>query len=280
MHLIMILISLSLAWFLRMMPLSFAGTWNERWHKALFLSLFPSLLLLTTAISLICMGFKGQMLGMQASWIGYSVAILFLTVAVGCLLKLSYQGYITIRQISFYSQQIVLGKKAKIIKIDFPYSAQIGFWKSQLVISQGLLDSLDREHLEAVLAHEQAHYVYKDTFWFFWLGWLQSLTNWLPNSEILRQELLLLREMRADRIAAQQVDPLLLAESLLTVAKAPIRSSQVFCATFSDTVPANRLEERIDALFTEFESNLSLGWWSWSWIVLISVPLLTVPLHY
>jgi Zn-dependent protease with chaperone function len=280
MHLIMILTSLSLAWLLRMIPLSFTGTWHDRWQKALFFSLFPPLLLLMTSIALICMGYQGQMLGIQASWIGYSVAIIFLTIAVGCLFKLTYQGYITIRQISFYSQQIVLGKKAKVIEIDFPYSAQIGFWRSQLVISQGLLDNLDREHLEAVLAHEQAHYLYKDTFWFFWLGWLQSLTCWLPNSEILRQELLLLREMRADRIAAQQIDPLLLAESLLTVAKAPVRSSQVFCATFSDTVPASRLEERIDALFTESESSLDLSWWNWSWILLISIPLLTVPLHY
>jgi Zn-dependent protease with chaperone function len=280
MHLIIILTSISLAWMLRTIPISLTGNWHERWHKALFFSLFPPSLLLMTAIALICMGSQGSMLGMPASWIGYSMAIIFLTVAVGCLFKLAYQGYITIRQISFYSQQIVLGKKAKIIDIDFPYSAQIGFWRSQLVISQGLLDSLDREHLQAVLAHEQAHYFFKDTFWFFWLGWLQSLTSWLPNSDRLYQELLLLREMRADRIAAQQVDPLLLAESLLTVAKAPVRSSQVFCATFSDTVPANRLEERIDALFTESESNLNLNWWSWSWILLIPIPLLTVPLHY
>jgi Zn-dependent protease with chaperone function len=249
MHLIMILTSLFLAWFLRMMPISFTGTWNERWQKALFFSLFPPLLLLMTAIAVICMGSQGKMLGIQAIGISYGVAIIFLTVALGYLLKLIYQGYITIRQVRFYSQQIVLGKKAKVININFPYSAQIGFWRSQLVISQGLLDSLDQEHLEAVLAHEQAHYFYKDTFWFFWLGWLQSLTSWLPNSDRLRQELLLLREMRADRIAAQQVDPLLLAESLLTVAKAPVQSSQVFCATFSDAVPASRLEERIDALF-------------------------------
>jgi Zn-dependent protease with chaperone function len=280
MHLIMILTSLSLAWLLRMMPISFVGNWDERWHKVLFLSLFPSLLLLMTSIAVICMGSQGQMLGIQASWISYSVAIIFLTIALGCLLKLSYQGYITIRQIRFYSQQTVLGKKTRVININFPYSAQIGFWRSQLVISQGLLDSLDREHLEAVLAHEQAHYFYKDTFWFFWWGWLQSLTNWLPNSDRLHQELLLLREMRADRIAAQQVDPLLLAESLLTVAKAPVQSSQVFCATFSDAVPASRLEERIDALFAESESSLTSGWWNWSWILLIPIPLLTVPFHY
>ena len=52
-------------------------------------------------------------------------------------------------------------------------------------------------------------------FGFFWWGWLRRLTEWLPHSKELWQELLLLRELRADQWAAQQVDPLVLAESLL-----------------------------------------------------------------
>jgi len=74
------------------------------------------------------------------------------------------------------------------------------------------LDTLDNAHLDAVIAHEQAHF-YWDTFWFFWLGWV--LHCHCCNTESLWQELLILREVRADHWAAQQVDPLLLAESLL-----------------------------------------------------------------
>jgi Zn-dependent protease with chaperone function len=280
MHLIMILISLLLAWYLRTIPCSSLGTWNQRWQRAIFLFSFPPLLLIMTAIAVMCMGSQGQMLGMEASLFSYGIAISLGAIAIILLIKLTYQGYIAVRQVRFYSQQLILGRQARVIEIDFPYSAQIGFWRSRLVISQGLLNSLDKEHLEAVLAHEQAHYFYRDTFWFFWLGWLKSFTTWLPNSNALWQELLLLREIRADRTAAQQVDPLLLAESLLTVAKAPWQTAQVLCATFSDAIPRDRLGERIDALLEESESNLNLSWWRWSWMVLVLVPFLTVPLHY
>jgi Zn-dependent protease with chaperone function len=50
------------------------------------------------------------------------------------------------------------------------------------------------------LAHEQAHAHYRDTFWFFWLN---VLTSWLPHTEALWQEILFLREIRADEKAKE-----------------------------------------------------------------------------
>ncbi|NET89293.1 MAG: M56 family metallopeptidase [Kamptonema sp. SIO1D9] len=178
-----------------------------------------------------------------------------------------------------YSQLEVAGKIAHILDTNFPYSAQIGFWHSDLVVSKGLLQTLDKAHLQAVLAHEQAHDYYRDTFWFFWLGWLRFCTSWLPNTEALWQELLLLREMRADRQAAERVDPLLLAESLLEVAKAPLQFSDSFSVAFSCATPPNRLAERIDALLTNSESPSSANFWSWSWMLFALIPLFTVPFH-
>jgi Zn-dependent protease with chaperone function len=281
MHLIIILTSLVLAVGLRLKNnQSSRVSWVKRWQIALFFFVFPPLLLLMTAFAVIGMGSGGQMLGIQASWVSYAVAVSFLIFAGALLLKLTYQGYTSIRGVNSYSQQLVLGKQARIIDLDFPYSAQIGFWRSQLVISQGLLASVDDEHLEAILAHEQAHYFYRDTFWFFWLGWMRSFTSWLPNSKDLWQELLLLREMRADRVARKQVDSLLLAESLLALTKAPLISSQILCAAFSDAIPRNRLEERIDALLEDPEADSNFSWWNWSWMILALIPLLTVPLHY
>ena len=97
-----------------------------------------------------------------------------------------------------------------------------------------MLDALDRPHLDAVLAHEQAHVYYRDTFWFFWLGWIRSFTIWLPNTEAVWQELLLLRELRADRQATEQVDFLLLAESLLIVAQNPLLASPAISANLHE----------------------------------------------
>ena len=279
MHLLMILISLAIAWLLRLTKIPPQQTWIGRWQQGLFFFLFPPLLLLTTAISVVSMGFRGEMLGIQASWLSYLISVTFILIAVFWLLKLAYQGYQSCQQVRTYQRRSIVGKIARILETDFPYSAQIGFWRSELVVSQGLLKSLDSEHLNAVLAHEQAHLYYRDTFWFFWLGWLRHLTLWLPNTEALWQELLLLRELRADRKAAEQTDSILLAESLLKVARDTIQDDTLLCATFSCTVPKNRLEERIDFLLDDTSLIPATSWQNWSWTILLFIPLLTIPFH-
>ncbi|NJK53722.1 MAG: M56 family metallopeptidase [Leptolyngbyaceae cyanobacterium SU_3_3] len=142
-----------------------------------------------------------------------------------------------------------------------------------------IIETLDAEHLESVLVHEQGHTYYHDTFWFFWLGGLRRLTCWLPQTEALWQELLILRELRADRWAAQTVDPLLLAEALLWVVSAPQIQPEGLCASFSSAVVKNRLNERIDALLKPSEEGSSEGTRSWLWLLWVSLPLLAVPFH-
>ena len=279
MHLIMILVTLGLAFSLRLLPFDFTGNWTQRWQKTLLLFLFPPLLLLVTAFAILYMGADGKMFWLKAGWFSYLLAIGFLGYTCFCLLRLTYQGWQSWRQVRTYSQQEIAGNTARILQAALPYSTQIGFWKPELVVSEGLLDSLDLDHLQAVLAHEQAHYHHRDTFWFFWLGWLHSCTYWLANSESLWQELLLLREMRADRDAAVQVDPLLLAEALLTVASAPLKFTQSYCASLSCATPRNRLAERIDALLSQPETPVTSSFWSWTWLLFVFLPLITVPFH-
>ncbi len=279
MHLFAVLIIIVLAWIVRHSPIG-TGTWAKRWHQALFVLVFPALLLLSTAIAVLYMGCHGAMLGIQVGSWGCAVSASLLIFALGCLGKLAYQGNQAIDQLTNYEQQSIEGNTARIIELDLPYSAQIGFWRSELVVSRGLLITLDQEHLKAVLAHEQAHVYYRDTFWFFWLGWLRSFTCWLPNTETLWQELMLLRELRADRHAAQEVDFLLLAESLLTVAKTPLESSPILCANFNDYTVGDRLNERINSLLEETKAVDSVQWQYWSWVCLLFLPLLTIPLHY
>lgn len=279
MHLIVIVLVLAIAWRLRTTENLVKATWSDRWQQVLFLFLFSPLLLIITAVAIIYMGCHGSMLGIQASWVGYSIAVSFLLFVGYCLLNLTWQGYRSLKHLQTYPSQKIAATTARILDTDFLYSAQIGFWNSQLVISRGLLTSLDRQHLLAVLAHEQAHANYRDTFWFFWLNWLRTCTAWLPNSELLWQELLLLRELRADAQAAKQVDFLLLAESLLTVAQAPLESSIPLCANFNDP-SGDRLEVRINSLLTAAEVNSQVNWQSWTWLLWLSLPLLIIPLHY
>lgn len=279
MHLSIILVVLTAAWWLRSQWEKKPGNWLTRWQQTLSLFLFPPLLILATAIALLCMGPTGKMAGWQTGWFSYGLGLAFVgwTAVIG--LNLVWEGWQTIQQIRTYPQ-IQLGETpGRLLKNTFLFCGRIGFWKPELVVSEGLLATLNSEQLEAVLAHEQGHYYYRDTFWFFWLGWLKAISKWLPNTEALWQELLLLRELRADQWAAQQVDSLLLAESLLLVAIAPIVHSDNFCAPLSTVAPSNRLEERIEALISQPENPTTVDLWFGQFFLLSLLPLLTILFH-
>jgi Zn-dependent protease with chaperone function len=291
MHIAMILGVLGLAWCLRwlyspsnMLLNRQQITHQERWQRSLFLFLFPPLLVLMTAIAVIFMGPQGQMMGFQAGRFSYIVAIALLIYAVvwGCILIL--QGLRAVRKVSSYPRSELASQLAgqMVRAIDTPqiFAAQVGFWQPHLVVSEGMLQKLDREHLHAVLKHEQAHDCYRDTFWFFCLGYIKQLTVWLPNSDLLWHELLLLREMRADRWAAQYVDKLLLAEALLcSVSGAIAPEIDIFCAAFSCPMPRSRLEERIDAILDETTPETNPNYAVFGWLILSLLPLISIPFH-
>ena len=176
MHLLTILIVLTIAGLVRSsLPLS-QGTWTERWHQSLFLLLFPALLILTTAIAILYMGCHGAMLGVQVGSFGCGVSAIVIIFALGSFCQRAYLGLTSIKQLDNYQCTHLDGITAKVIDTDRLYSAQIGFWQPKLVVSQGLLDTLDKDRLKAVFAHERAHLYYRDTFYFFWLGWIRSST--------------------------------------------------------------------------------------------------------
>ncbi|MDR9403352.1 MAG: M56 family metallopeptidase [Halothece sp. Uz-M2-17] len=288
MHTVMILIALLGAVIIRWLWSPHDPNDTQRWHSTLFYFLFPPLLLLMTAMAVVAMGTHGKMLGLGNGHFSYGLAVLFIGCAIALLIWQFYTGTQSLRQLEETSHSPLLektkttiaGYPAYLLPTKIPYSAQIGWWQSQLVVSQGLLSILDPSQLEAVIAHEQAHLYYRDTFWFFWLGWLYRITIWLPNSRELWEDLLLLRELRADWKAAQTVDPLLLAESLVTVAKFTVQYPEVGCAALSCTANKSRLEERIEALINEKEviapPLLNLG----RELIWTLTPLVTMPWHH
>jgi beta-lactamase regulating signal transducer with metallopeptidase domain len=283
MHLTLIVIAVGIAlgvrqighiWFQPQQPVS------QRWHWLLGQFLFPPLLLLWTAIAVSSMGTEGHMLGLPVGWIGCLLSCGFLVAAGLMLFWQMAQGWRSVYRIRSCPRSQVKGRSARILATANLFTAQIGFWQPELVVSQGMLTHLTSEQLQAVLTHEQAHLHYRDTFWFFWLGWIRRLTFWLPYTETLWQELLLLRELRADQWATRQVDPLLLAESLLLVVRSPCFHSENCCAAFGATTPINRLEERIEALLGEPNETQPKPQILWIWMSLVFVPLLTVLFHH
>jgi Zn-dependent protease with chaperone function len=279
MHSIMILMALAIALGLRLIPISIKGDWEQRWQRSLFCFLFPPLILITTVLAILLMGAQGEMLGVKASWFSYWLGCAFILSLTLNLAKLAHQIWRSQQKIITYQKQLIQEKPAYLINIDLPYIAQIGFWQPKLVVSQGLLKILDESQLEAVLAHEQAHLYYYDNFCFFWLGWLRASTSWLINTETFWEELLLLREIRADLAAVKTVDALVLAESLLTVAQTSLQPDSCFAIGFSLPLPANRLAQRIDALINHATLPNSPNLIYWSWLLLLLAPWATIPFH-
>jgi Zn-dependent protease with chaperone function len=213
-------------------------------------------------------------------WVSYWLAVAFLGFSLFCLVQAALIGWKMIAQVRTYPLIEIDGNNARVLEVSTPYSAQIGFWRPELIVSQGLLDTLPPAHRQAVLAHEHAHYHYRDTFWFFWLGWLRQISSWLPYSTAIWEELLVLRELRADRWAAQETDGLLLAETLLLVVqKNTAVFEDTYCAAFSQVASADRLTQRIEALINLPASIESHNWWRWKWLMLSLLPLLAIPLH-
>jgi Zn-dependent protease with chaperone function len=288
-HFEMIFGSLCLAWGLRYGwqnrdQVTHSASWQMRWQKALVCFVLPPLLVVMTAIAVLCMGAEGQMIGLQAGRLSYAIALIFLIYSIVRIGQLAWSGWQSLQKLQdivIDSENVnLVNEPVKLLNMPMLFAAQIGFWRSHLFVSQGLLDTLDADHLEAVLLHERAHAHYRDTFWFFWLGCLRQVMPWLPNTQALWEELLLLRELRADRWAAQYADGLLLAESLLAMVSSNMHPTPTFAAAFGATNPSDRLEERVNFLLAAPEPLPQFSWRSLFWIGFSLLPLAVLPLHY
>ncbi|MEM9151038.1 MAG: M56 family metallopeptidase [Cyanobacteria bacterium P01_F01_bin.3] len=288
MHLHMLAVAVAVSVLARLLyrRIDSSRSWQMRWHLALTAFVVPPLLLLATTVAILLMGVGGTVYAWDGL-LSYGLSLAFVLLALALWLQLSWLTHKTLREIRRSPKSLIeaggVRSVGRVMDLSAVFSAQVGVWSSELVMSQALLTHLDEPHLEAVLAHEMGHAHYRDTFWFFWLGGLRRLTIWLPFTEALWQELLLLREVRADRWAARRVDSLVLAESLMSVITAPLMTAESVCPGFSCAAPRSRLAQRIDALLLDESAGLlmnsELMLWQKVAIALALSPLLTIPFH-
>ncbi|MBD1872521.1 M56 family metallopeptidase [Nodosilinea sp. FACHB-131] len=233
------------------------GAWPVRWESALSAFCLPPLMIVLAAVAVLSMGHHGTMIGQAVSPVGCWVSLGILFFAAGVLAYALGQAVRTawgLRQYAVVS--LPQGAQARCLPIDLPLAAQVGLWRSSLLVSRGWLEQLTASEQQAMLAHEQAHADHRDPFWFFWLGVVRRFTSWLPNTEALWEELLLLRELRADRQAANTSDPLVLAELLVKLARQMALTthsqfSEHWLETgvgFNQALSLTRLEQRVNAL--------------------------------
>lgn len=313
MHAIMLLLALGIAGLLRWGSRwrrtiqSDSLTWNDRWIQTLSTFLLPVLLMITTLVAIVWMGPQGHMLGQPVGWISYGMAggaISWAMLTGGIQL---WQSWRTVQPIHTYPIKTIADQQVRVLNSPYLFAAQIGVWQPELVISAGLLERLDPDHIEAVLLHEQAHRYFRDSFWFFGLAWIRRFTGWLPYTEVLWRELLILRELRADRWAATKVDPLILAEALLRVAgdlsgytwDPDLEAMDEIPSTWNPCPPIvglvqgeasnDRLQERIEALLDKLEPSSDRSaantppiqpWINGIlWFLPALLPLITIPFH-
>jgi Peptidase family M48 len=256
---------------------------SSPWGATLALFVGPPLMLVITAVAIVVMGPSGKNMIHWEGLLSYSLALGFLLIALVSVMALGIQAHGSLRQLKQYPLVCLDHYLARVLDTDGLFSAQIGFWQPELVVSKGLLQTLSPGQLQAVLAHEAAHHHYRDTFWGFWLGSLRRLTAWLPYSETLWQELALGRELRADRWASQTVDPLDLAEALVQVIAYPLPELGLVSIGFSEAVAPSRLARRIDALLDPkpmIAPALEIQVWHWAEVSLALTPLLIIPFHH
>ncbi len=273
MHLGIFLVGLAIAWLSRQVV---GGQLN--WDHCLTRFLFAPLLLLCNAVALVTMGTDGAMLGRPLGFwsvLSYVFACAYLLYALAVLLYRAFGAWQSLLSIEALPQVQWQGEIAYLLPAPQPIAARVGWWHAKLVISEGLLQSLAEPHLSAIKHHELAHLHFRDTFWFFWLGWLRQISQWLPQSDSLWQELLLLRELRADSWARCYTDPLVLAEALYLMASSHSQWQSEFTASASDRL--DRLEMRINYLLQPLsDSPSSATVWRCALAIL---PLFTICWH-
>ncbi len=278
MHLVLLIIVLTIAYTVRLISKLTIIKQEKKWGLSLFFFAFPPLILLMTCLTITLMGYQGEMWGIKASKFSYYSALFYVIFAIIILFKSFLNLRKSLLLIKEYSSTNIDNQEVKILNSSFPYAAQVGFLRSQLVISEGLIQLLSKDHLNAVIAHENAHKTYKDPFFFFWLFYLKKIAFLFPNNETNWQNLLLLRELRADKKAAEKVDFLLIAESLVTVTSATVKQKQSLNLMLQCPFNDDRLEERINNLLEE-NHQFKFNWWQVVWLILIFIPYSFLPFH-
>lgn len=268
-----------------------------QWQRTIVTLIVPPLLLLSGAIAILLMGHHGQMWGFPVGSLACFAAGIGILLTVGQGVRVVIQQWSMQQWFTDLPQIELPGVSANTIvyALDNPglLAGQVGLTQSRIIVSKGLLEQLTPTQLQGVIAHEQAHYDYRDPLWFMGFTWFRYVSGWLPGTERLWQDLLLLRECRADAQAARQVDPLVLAETLVTVVRSAVAVPQVTLGydwiAFDTLTPQDRLEFRVQSLIqadlepgvTEAFQGLFRGlFWVRATLLLSLLPLGTIVFHH
>ena len=131
-----------------------------------------------------------------------------------------------------------------------PSAFAFGIFKPTLVVSKGLLEKLNLRELEAVLAHEIAHMVRRDSLTIWLAKILRDVMFYNPFSYLIYSFLVREKEKASDEWGiAVTKKPLVFAQSIFKVWKLVLRfnsASRIRAATPYLVPKASLLEERVE----------------------------------
>lgn len=260
--------------------------WPRRWMVTLGVFCLPPLMLLVAAVTVLVMGHHGTMMGRGVSplgcWLGLAILAWGVTVAAEAVVRALYSQW---RWRQYDLIELPDGGQARCLETPLPVVAQVGLGRSSLIVSRGWLDQLTPSEQRATLAHEQAHADHHDPLGFLILGMVRRFSLWLPHTQSLWEDLLLLREIRADQAAARHSDPLLLAELLVKLSRQISLACQEPApeawVSFNPGSSPQRLELRVRALINPNPPSppLTPGLSLVVWLTVATLPLATLGLH-
>lgn len=118
-----------------------------------------------------------------------------------------------------------------------------GVFQPAVIISTGAVASLTDEEIRAVLLHERAHLIRRDTLWATLVTFIADCGFW-PTEKVLRIYRRS-REIMADRLACQHTDQLLLASVLVRFARGLQHSESSLVENFAER---SSISERVRLL--------------------------------
>ena len=108
----------------------------------------------------------------------------------------------------------------RVVEDPMPRAQLEGIWRVRIVVTTGLIDMLDREELETVLAHEAAHASRRDNLMSWWLMITGLFMFFSPFSVLAIQRIGHDTELACDEDAAEKTRrPLSLASAIIKSAR-------------------------------------------------------------
>lgn len=148
---------------------------------------------------------------------------------------------------AMYSQE---KKEFLIVSYPIPLAMTMGFIQPKIVLSTALMNLLDEDELDAVIAHEMLHQQNRDPLTIF-LMTLFSATMWyIPILKWFNKQYRIMKELAADEFAIQKQDtPLHLSSALLKMLKIGQLAKMPFTyASFADTSVNYRIDYMLNPL--------------------------------